>query len=207
MFRSPGRCGSPDRDSTRLPSRDSRHRRSFLPDCPQGTISGTGRASRGPNPGSGGKPADCPRSAIANPAFLLGVLWGKLRRGQSQFSCSSRVRIPPVKPCRAWPVPASCNTRASSCRSMSGRWSRHEGADGQGECSAVERDRGPVSFVITRVSTRKRAKAGARVPLPGAFRLAPDGRRARPGDEPCLAVHFHSKSEQWPGRQHQLDEG
>ena len=22
-----------------------------------------------------------------------------------------------------------------------------------------------------------------------------------------LAVHFHSKSEQWPGRQHQLDEG
>ena len=57
---------------------------------------------------------------------------------------------------------------------------------------AVERDRGPVVYTLVRDHCRK-----LQLPCVGVLDQAMS----------VLAVHFHSKSEQWPGRQHQLDDG
>ena len=65
---------------------------------------------------------------------------------------------------------------------------------------AVERDRGPVLYTLVDQELRDVVRDHCRrlqLPCVGVLDQAMS----------VLAVHFHSKSEQWPGRQHQLDEG
>ena len=65
---------------------------------------------------------------------------------------------------------------------------------------AVERDRGPVLYTLVDQDLRDLVRDHCRrlqLPCVGVLDQAMS----------VLAVHFHSKSEQWPGRQHQLDEG
>ena len=65
---------------------------------------------------------------------------------------------------------------------------------------AVERDRGPVLYTLVDQELRDLVRDHCRrlqLPCVGVLDQAMS----------VLAVHFHSKSEQWPGRQHQLDEG
>jgi hypothetical protein len=65
---------------------------------------------------------------------------------------------------------------------------------------AVERDRGPVLYTLVDPELRDVVRDHCRrlqLPCVGVLDQAMS----------VLAVHFHSKSEQWPGRQHQLDEG
>ncbi len=65
---------------------------------------------------------------------------------------------------------------------------------------AVERDRGPVLYTLVDPDLRDVVRDHCRrlqLPCVGVLDQAMS----------VLAVHFHSKSEQWPGRQHQLDEG
>ena len=65
---------------------------------------------------------------------------------------------------------------------------------------AVERDRGPVLYTLVDPELRDLVRDHCRrlqLPCVGVLDQAMS----------VLAVHFHSKSEQWPGRQHQLDEG
>jgi len=65
---------------------------------------------------------------------------------------------------------------------------------------AVERDRGPVLYTLVDQELRDAVREHCRrlqLPCVGVLDQAMS----------ILAVHFHSKSEQWPGRQHQLDEG
>jgi regulator of PEP synthase PpsR (kinase-PPPase family) len=65
---------------------------------------------------------------------------------------------------------------------------------------AVERDRGPVLYTLVDPDLRDAVRDHCRklqLPCVGVLDQAMS----------VLAVHFHSKSEQWPGRQHQLDDG
>ena len=65
---------------------------------------------------------------------------------------------------------------------------------------AVERNRGPVLYTLVDPDLRDVVRDHCRrlqLPCVGVLDQAMS----------VLAVHFHSKSEQWPGRQHQLDEG
>jgi [pyruvate, water dikinase]-phosphate phosphotransferase / [pyruvate, water dikinase] kinase len=65
---------------------------------------------------------------------------------------------------------------------------------------AVERDRGPVLYTLVDPELRDLVRDHCRrlqLPCVGVLDQVMS----------VLAVHFHSKSEQWPGRQHQLDEG
>ena len=65
---------------------------------------------------------------------------------------------------------------------------------------AVERDRGPVLYTLVDQELRDCVRDHCRrlqLPCVGVLDQVMS----------VLAVHFHSKSEQWPGRQHQLDEG
>ena len=65
---------------------------------------------------------------------------------------------------------------------------------------AVERDRGPVLYTLVDQDLREAVREHCRrlqLPCVGVLDQAMS----------VLSVHFHSKSEQWPGRQHQLDEG
>jgi regulator of PEP synthase PpsR (kinase-PPPase family) len=65
---------------------------------------------------------------------------------------------------------------------------------------AVERDRGPVLYTLVDPELRDSVRDHCRrlqLPCVGVLDQAMS----------VLAVHFHSKSEQWPGRQHQLDDG
>src|SRR5262249_33019304 len=64
----------------------------------------------------------------------------------------------------------------------------------------VERDRGPVLYTLVDPELRDIVRDQCRrlqLPCVGVLDQVMS----------VLAVHFHSKSEQWPGRQHQLDEG
>ena len=64
----------------------------------------------------------------------------------------------------------------------------------------VERNRGPVLYTLVDPELRDFVRDKCRqmqLPCVGVLDQAMS----------VLAVHFHSKSEQWPGRQHQLDEG
>jgi regulator of PEP synthase PpsR (kinase-PPPase family) len=64
----------------------------------------------------------------------------------------------------------------------------------------VERNRGPVLYTLVDPELRDVVRDSCRklqLPCVGVLDQAMS----------VLAVHFHSKSEQWPGRQHQLDEG
>ena len=65
---------------------------------------------------------------------------------------------------------------------------------------AVEQNRGPVLYTLVDPELRDLVRDHCRrlqLPCVGVLDQAMS----------VLAVHFHSKSEQWPGRQHQLDEG
>jgi regulator of PEP synthase PpsR (kinase-PPPase family) len=65
---------------------------------------------------------------------------------------------------------------------------------------AIERDRGPVLYTLVDQELRDLVRDHCRrlqLPCVGVLDQVMS----------MLAVHFHSKSEQWPGRQHQLDEG
>ena len=65
---------------------------------------------------------------------------------------------------------------------------------------SVERDRGPVLYTLVDPDLRDLVRDHCRrlqLPCVGVLDQVMS----------VLAVHFHSKSEQWPGRQHQLDEG
>jgi regulator of PEP synthase PpsR (kinase-PPPase family) len=65
---------------------------------------------------------------------------------------------------------------------------------------AVERDRGPVLYTLVDPELRDCVRDHCRrmqLPCVGVLDQVMN----------VLAVHFHSKSEQWPGRQHQLDDG
>ena len=65
---------------------------------------------------------------------------------------------------------------------------------------AVERNRGPVLYTLVDPDLRDVLRDHCRrlqLPSVGVLDQVMN----------VLAVHFHSKSEQWPGRQHQLDEG
>lgn len=65
---------------------------------------------------------------------------------------------------------------------------------------AVERDRGPVLYTLVDPELRDCVRDHCRrmqLPCVGVLDQVMS----------VLAVHFHSKSEQWPGRQHQLDDG
>ncbi len=65
---------------------------------------------------------------------------------------------------------------------------------------AVERDRGPILYTLVDQDLREAVREHCRrlqLPCVGVLDQSMS----------VLAQHFHSKSEQWPGRQHQLDEG
>jgi regulator of PEP synthase PpsR (kinase-PPPase family) len=64
---------------------------------------------------------------------------------------------------------------------------------------AVERDRGPVLYTLVDPDLRDQVRDACRslqLPCVGVLDQAMS----------VLGLHFHSKSEQWPGRQHQLDD-
>lgn len=64
----------------------------------------------------------------------------------------------------------------------------------------VERNRGPVLYTLVDPDLRDQVRDHCRqlqLPCVGVLDQAMS----------ILGLHFHSKSEQWPGRQHQLDEG
>ena len=64
----------------------------------------------------------------------------------------------------------------------------------------VERNRGPVLYTLVDPELRDQVRDSCRslqLPCVGVLDQAMS----------VLGLHFHSKSEQWPGRQHQLDEG
>ena len=64
----------------------------------------------------------------------------------------------------------------------------------------IERDRGPILYTLVDQDLREAVRNHCRrlqLPCVGVLDQAMS----------TLSVHFHSKSEQWPGRQHQLDEG
>jgi [pyruvate, water dikinase]-phosphate phosphotransferase / [pyruvate, water dikinase] kinase len=64
---------------------------------------------------------------------------------------------------------------------------------------AVEHDRGPVLYTLVDPELRDQVRDSCRqlqLPCVGVLDQAMS----------VLGLHFHSKSEQWPGRQHQLDE-
>ncbi|MBM3643042.1 MAG: kinase/pyrophosphorylase [Alphaproteobacteria bacterium] len=66
--------------------------------------------------------------------------------------------------------------------------------------ASIERDRGPVLYTLVDQELREALRAECRrlqLPCVGVLDQAMS----------VLSVHFHSKTQQWPGRQHQLDEG
>jgi hypothetical protein len=75
----------------------------------------------------------------------------------------------------------------------------HPGPNGKSD-GEVERNRGPVLYTLVDPDLRDQVRDRCRqlqLPCVGVLDQAMS----------VLGLHFHSKSEQWPGRQHQLDEG
>jgi regulator of PEP synthase PpsR (kinase-PPPase family) len=197
-LRSPGHCGSPDGDFTRF------HR--VIPDSqviPPGLSAREGRWDR---PGESGSESGvwrqtcrlsplCCRQSRVSPWGCCGVSWAVAGRNFHVHLVSDSTGETVSSVARA------CLVQYEGIFVQEHVWSLVR-TRGQMDkvMQAVERDRGPVLYTLVDQELRDLVRDHCRrlqLPCVGVLDQAMS----------VLAVHFHSKSEQWPGRQHQLDEG
>jgi regulator of PEP synthase PpsR (kinase-PPPase family) len=166
--------------------------------CPEGKTGGIGAANRVPNRTLRPKARTCPRFATTIPIFSparCGVDWDVANRNFHVHLVSDSTGETVSSVARA------CLVQYEGVFVQEHVWSLVR-TRGQMEkvMQAVERDRGPVLYTLVDPELRDCVRDHCRrlqLPCVGVLDQVMS----------VLAVHFHSKSEQWPGRQHQLDDG
>lgn len=160
---------------------------------------GTGKASRDLNRPGRDKSPGCPRFASSNPGFLPRSLWGKLVAMPGRNFHVHLVSDSTGETVSS--VARACLVQYEGIFVQEHVWSLVR-TNGQMEkvMQEVERNRGPVLYTLVDPDLRDLVRNKCRelqLPCVGVLDQAMS----------VLGLHFHSKSEQWPGRQHQLDEG